>query len=361
MKKTFYTLCVDNYEPEITKLTFPLMRMFAKKIGAEFYVITKRKFPEFPCPYEKFQISELSKKRGDEWSIFFDADALIHPNMWDATEVVGKEVTVSNGTDFVPQRFKPDKYFKRDGRFIGKGNWCMMGSDWTAEDLWAPLHDMTPEEAAKRITPMVSELMTVVDPLHLVDDFTVSRNIARYGLQHVLLNQISAIKDKAISSHTHNGYLWHVYLNDSKEKIIAMKRQLLIWAAEAMRGKYSALPIQEQQAAQMLIEKLKTWDGSLNWSDLVSILPFGDKVFKAMKSWGLDIEYLGIKKLSYGGQKVLLMSTLEGVPDSNEKSITAQSINTMPKNVKLRDFVGALPLKDYIIQRLGSWGMNINE
>jgi hypothetical protein len=59
MKKTLYTLSVNDkhpgqdFEPEITALTFPLMRKYAHKIGADFHVIRERKHPDMPPVYEK--------------------------------------------------------------------------------------------------------------------------------------------------------------------------------------------------------------------------------------------------------------------------------------------------------------------
>ena len=42
MKKVIFTLSVDDYSPEITEITFPLMRYYARKIDAEFRIITER-------------------------------------------------------------------------------------------------------------------------------------------------------------------------------------------------------------------------------------------------------------------------------------------------------------------------------
>ena len=72
-RKTLYTLCVNDYEPMIRELTYPLMMAYADKIGAVFEVITERKFPDWPIPVEKLQIGELAAMNHDEWSIFFDS------------------------------------------------------------------------------------------------------------------------------------------------------------------------------------------------------------------------------------------------------------------------------------------------
>ena len=61
MKKTLYTLMVNGYSPRITKLTLPMIRFYAHKIGADFHIITERKFLEWPITYEKMQVHELSR------------------------------------------------------------------------------------------------------------------------------------------------------------------------------------------------------------------------------------------------------------------------------------------------------------
>lgn len=221
MKKTLYTLCVDNYAPEITALTFPLLKAFADKIGADFRVIDKRLHPEMPPVYEKFQIWDVEKERKSDWVLFFDADTLLHPDFFDVTSVIGKDVTVSYGSDFVPVRFTPDKYFLRDRRWIGKGNWCAIFSDWCL-DYYHPLDDITFEEAVANIHPTVEELGTVVKPEHLIDDYLVSRNIARYGLKHMLIPEIC-------QSFGASCKFWHQYTISVEQKAVLMQKQLKEW------------------------------------------------------------------------------------------------------------------------------------
>ncbi len=359
MKKTLYTLSVNDYEPEITKLTFPLLKKYAEKVNAEFYVIKDRKFPKFPCPYEKFQVSKLSKERGDEWSYFFDADALIHPDMWDPTCLVSKAVTISNGTDLSPIRFKPNKYFNRDGRNIGKGNWCMIGSDWVAEDLWRPHECNDPEEIAKEITVTQAEAFFGVDSLHLVDDYNVSLNISRYGLQHILIGEIRAAKDKAINAGTNPGLMWHIYLNNSNEKLVAMKRTLLIWAYQAMIGQYSGLSIQEKSEIETIIYDLQTYDGSIDWNHKVSILPFGNKISKVINSWGIDIKYIPMEKLNYDSQQLFLITFANKLNDKTAREILFNSARSMPKDVKFKDYLETLPMKDVIYSKIKAWGLEL--
>jgi hypothetical protein len=261
VKKTVYTLAVkddlgNDYEPEITAITFPLMKKWAKKIGADFYVIEDRKFKDMPPVYEKFQIYELGKEHGNDWNIFLDADTLIHPDFWDVTEMLNKDTTCSGySSDFSPIRFKPDKYFNRDGRYIGKGNWCQIGSDWCL-DLWKPLDDITPEEAYDNIYPTYQESSTVIERKHLIDDYLVSRNIARYGLKHTLISEIEANRKVGCS-----GHLWHQYLVPGEKKLIWMKNQLHV-------------PSQYQ-----LDPATQAWGSGVGWG--LSI--------EDLKSWGVEL------------------------------------------------------------------------
>jgi methanogenic corrinoid protein MtbC1 len=50
MKKTVYTLSVDNYRTDVTSITFPAMQAWADKIGADFHIISDF----FNCPFRIF-------------------------------------------------------------------------------------------------------------------------------------------------------------------------------------------------------------------------------------------------------------------------------------------------------------------
>ena len=77
MKKTIYTVSIGDYAKEVTEITFPFMRAYAHKIGADFHIIDTVKFPGFPARYEKLQIYELGRQHKNDWNIYIDSDALI--------------------------------------------------------------------------------------------------------------------------------------------------------------------------------------------------------------------------------------------------------------------------------------------
>lgn len=223
MKKTIYTLNIDNYNREITELTYPYIKHYANKIQADFYIISERKFPKHYAPvYEKLQIYELQKERKDDWSIYIDSDALVHPDMFDITEFLYKDTVCHNGSDMANNRWRYDRFFRRDGRHIGSCNWLTVASDWCRE-LWHPLDDITYEEALENIFPIQQELNTVITREHLIDDYVLSRNIAKYGLHFNTVIQIQ--KDIGDAGN----YFWHQYTITVQEKINQMREVLKNW------------------------------------------------------------------------------------------------------------------------------------
>jgi hypothetical protein len=224
LKKVIYLLNVDNFAPDVTAITYPLIRAYAAKIGAEICMITERKFQAFPPVYEKLQIYELAQGNNADWNIYIDSDTLIHPDFFDITNYLLKDTVAHNGRDVADHRWEFDRYFYRDGRHIGSCNWFTIASDWCIE-LWKPLDDITMEEAIARIHPTVGEINGTTVPSHLIDDFTLSRNIAKYGLKFKTILEI--IKNDC--GYPENGFLWHAYNIPEEKKVHDMKLVLQQW------------------------------------------------------------------------------------------------------------------------------------
>lgn len=223
IKKTIYTLAIDNWAPEITSLTFPLLKRYAEKIGADFYVIEKRAYNNWPITYEKFQIYQLAQIMNNDWNFYVDADALIHPETPDFTLHLHKSEVAHNAMDMATIRWVYDRFFLRDGRDIGSCNWLTIASDWCIE-VWHPTDDLTPEEVMSRCFPTVpEELSGVIDSYHLIDDFLVGRNIAKFGLKFKMLSEI--IEQKYPGS----WFFWHQYTLTREQKVIEMKKVLQQW------------------------------------------------------------------------------------------------------------------------------------
>lgn len=220
MRKTVFTLNVNDYSPEITAITYPFIEGYAKKIGADFHVIDKRKFPDWPVTYEKFQIYDLG--RDNDWNIYIDSDALVHPDTFDITEVLPVDTVLTCRSEFAPIHFSYDRFFKRDGRNIYAGNWFTVASSLCI-DLWKPLDDLTLEEAIKNIYPTIAERNMNVTKEHLLDDYTVSRNIAKYGLKYTSFVDI-------LEKYGNPGeFLFHEYLYTTEEKVANLQKVLAFW------------------------------------------------------------------------------------------------------------------------------------
>lgn len=243
MKKTIYTLATPGYAPELMKVTLRLMERYAEKIEADFIIMgNERKFPDKYVTYEKFQIWDLMHKREDEWSIFFDSDTMIHPDMFDVTAVLPKDTTCSGySSDFTPLRFRPDYAWLRDGRYLGKGTWFIVCSDLT-RDIWHPLDDISYEYAVAAMFPINDETVKIKKtPESLIDDYLVSRNIARYGLKHTLLTDICqqykipvGTTQQITGPQGQQGtqvspYLQHDYNRDTNGKIVWAEKVLQVW------------------------------------------------------------------------------------------------------------------------------------
>ncbi len=220
MKKTLFTLNINDYSKEITNITYPFLEGYAKKIDAKFQIINTRKFPNFPVVYEKLQIYELGKD--NDWNIYIDSDAMIHPDTFDITELISKDTVLTAGVDFAPIRWKYDEYFRRDGRNIGAGNWFTVVSNWCI-DLWKPLDDLTLNEAIDNIYPTIKERNFVGDKTHFIDDYVVSRNIAKYGLK------FTTFRDLLEKYNNPGEFLFHEYLYTTEEKIANLNKILELW------------------------------------------------------------------------------------------------------------------------------------
>ncbi len=94
MRKTIYLLNIGNYAPEITAITYPLIERYARKICAQIEMIDERRSPAWDLDYEKLQIYELAQRRGDDWSIYIDSDALVHPELPDVTDLIPLDTNV---------------------------------------------------------------------------------------------------------------------------------------------------------------------------------------------------------------------------------------------------------------------------
>lgn len=278
VKKTIFTLNVDGYAPEITALTYPLIEAYADKIGADLHIISERKFPEWPVTYEKLQIYELAQEMGNDWNIYIDSDALVHPDTQDLTLLIPRDTVAHFGKDHAPTRWRSDRFFQRDGRNFGTGNWLTVASDLCI-DLWRPLDDLTPAQAIANIFPTVFERISgVVTRDHLIDDYVLSRNIAKYGLKATTFREIFIemghveVKDAQgrVIKQAGGHFFYHHYLFPTDQKVVEMKKVLRAWkVAEIMGYDIPETPVDQaeripgwmtRQELEWLYEKAKTME-----------------------------------------------------------------------------------------------------
>lgn len=221
MNKLLVTLNIGGgYAPEIVKLTQPFQAQYAQKIGAEYHIITERKFAHtaLPLNVEKFQLHTIAPEF--EYTLFIDADAWISPDCPDLFEMFGDKGTVFfNGIDNRLDRFAADNYSRRSGSRVGACTWLVGCSDWTAADLWAPPEDWA--AAVNSISLMWCEEKTghCRQP-HLIDDYQLSSNIARYGLK------VKTVNDLAKDMGRQNTWFAHLYNCDPHLKVIEIRRRL---------------------------------------------------------------------------------------------------------------------------------------
>lgn len=136
--KCVHVVATPGYAPEMCSITLPTLERFAKRIGADFNIISRRRFPSFPVNYERLQIYELG--RGYDWNINIDADVIIGDSLIDPTK------RASHTKVGIIMRFYLDKYidisesryFQRDRRNIGIVDTFIVTNRLT-HDLWEPL------------------------------------------------------------------------------------------------------------------------------------------------------------------------------------------------------------------------------
>lgn len=167
--KCLHVVALDGYQPEMCSVTIPNLQRYAKRIGADFNLIDKAKFPGYPPNYERLQIHEAGKSY--IWNINIDADTILHPKFEDPTKRLDQRSVASLYGIDLRYYFKWNKYFERDGRGRGIADQFVISS-WLTHDLWQPL-DMAYEEAQQ---------LCLRNPRQ-VSEYCLSLNLCRFGLK----------------------------------------------------------------------------------------------------------------------------------------------------------------------------------
>lgn len=167
--KCVHTVVIDNWRPDVCAITLPNLERYAKRIGADFNLISKSKFDGYPPNYERLQVWEAGKDY--LWNICLDADTILHRDFEDPTTWVNPASCGSLWMTDAKFYFAWNRYFERDARNIGVAD-CFVVSSWLTHDLWQPL-DLTFEEAKK---------LCFKDE-RMVSEYCLSLNVAKFGLK----------------------------------------------------------------------------------------------------------------------------------------------------------------------------------
>ena len=168
--KCVYVVRIGNWFPELCDITMPLIKRWASRIGADFQIISTKKFDGWPPNYERLQIYELGRKY--YWNINIDADYVVNPEkLEDPTYNRDPATLYAEGGMEADYYFKAHPYFIRDGRRQGVGDSFVVSSPIT-HDIWTPL-GMTYDEAK----------FFCIKEERQVSEFCLSLNLARFGLK----------------------------------------------------------------------------------------------------------------------------------------------------------------------------------
>jgi len=172
-KAALVTTRVENYWPELCAITMPAMERYAHEHSVDFHVITERQFPTYHPAYEKLQVHEIAKNY--ERTVLIDADILLHPRLpsffdfsfdtvalWMVYQIKDPKLTL----------WEPSisPYFLRDKRNLGVVG-CLVGASAATYDVFEPLPAGSEYIEQQLYRPAI------------IDEFTMSLNMAKYGLK----------------------------------------------------------------------------------------------------------------------------------------------------------------------------------
>lgn len=164
-----HTIVIDNYLPEMCKITIPNLKVYADRIGADFNIIDKRVFKDFPPIFEEFQVYEMGKDY--KYNMVINADFILHKEVPDFTKYFNLNNVGYLGSIDIAYCFKPNNYFKRSGIKRGLSD-SLVVSTYLTHDLWTP-PTYTYEELKDEC--LLGE--------YQLGEFWLSTNLARFGLQ----------------------------------------------------------------------------------------------------------------------------------------------------------------------------------
>lgn len=185
MKKCIHIVNINNYFPELFKITLPTIELFAKKISAKLNIITQRKFEDYPVLTEKLQVYDEGMDY--DWNLLMDADMLVHPDIYDPFPFFDPRRVGTKDEYIASKQLRLDKYFIRDGRDLALSG-CLIATSRLTHDIWKFPRDLSREEI----------LDNILQERKIVDEYVISRNLAKYGIRR---RELFPVKDYNLIYH----------------------------------------------------------------------------------------------------------------------------------------------------------------
>jgi len=183
MRICVHVVNIGDYFPELFNITIKTVEYFCSRHKFHLNVITERKYPDYPLLAEKLQVYDQDY----DWNLLLDADILVHPDTYNPFNYFNP-IEVGNKDDYrASTQLRLDKYFIRDNRDRGLSG-CVLATSRLTHDLWEFPSDLTKDEI----------LDNILQERKIVDEYVVSRNLAKYGLKH---RELFPIKDYNLLYH----------------------------------------------------------------------------------------------------------------------------------------------------------------
>lgn len=210
MKKCIHVVYISDFFPELWKLTYPTIKAYAERIGADLNIITDRMF-DLHINYEKMQVWYAGKDYDANFLV--DADVLIHQHFPDFTTIVPQHHVGFNDNYNASRKFNIEDsiYFQRDGRDVGIASNAVVTYKST-HDLW------TPNFSNKFVQQRICKVREGD-----IDEYNLSLNLAKYGLKYCGLTWLD----------WQRYYFVHIGTGDRKAAVQMAKHILEKWSEQS--------------------------------------------------------------------------------------------------------------------------------
>ena len=185
MNILIHVVNINNYFPELFNITIKTIERYADKINAKLNIINNRKYLDWPVLTEKLQVYDYGINA--DWNLLIDADILISKHAYNPFKYFDIRKVGNKDEYLASNQLRIDKYFIRDGRNLGLSG-CLLATSRLTHELWEFPKDLTKEEL----------LNNILMERKIVDEYVVSRNLAKYGLKY---QELFPVKDYDLFYH----------------------------------------------------------------------------------------------------------------------------------------------------------------